>query len=153
MQSLELKVPPLMLVAMFAAAMLLASRVLPSLSFPLPGRQLLTGGLALAGLAVALLGVHAFRKHQTTVNPFTPEASAVLVVEGVYRLSRNPMYLGFLLVLAGVAAYLSSAAAVVLLPAFVLYMNRFQIEPEERALLKQFGSQYSQYMAMVRRWA
>ena len=61
------------------------------------------------------------------------------------------MYLGFLLVLTGWAVYLSNAFAVLLLPAFVAYMNRFQIKPEEPALLAKFGPRFAQYMAAVRR--
>ena len=78
--------------------------------------------------------------------------SALVVSSGVYRVSRNPMYLGFLLALAGWAVYLSNAGAALLLPAFVAYMTRFQIKPEERALLVKFGPEFAQYMSRVRRW-
>jgi protein-S-isoprenylcysteine O-methyltransferase Ste14 len=71
---------------------------------------------------------------------------------GVYRISRNPMYLGFLLALAGWAVYLSNAGAAVLVPAFVAYMTQFQIKPEERALLAKFDSEFAQYTSRVRRW-
>jgi protein-S-isoprenylcysteine O-methyltransferase Ste14 len=74
------------------------------------------------------------------------------VTGGVFRWSRNPMYLGMLVALAGWAAYLSNALAALLLPAFVAYLNRFQIRPEEQALLARFGPSYSEYMATVRRW-
>lgn len=71
---------------------------------------------------------------------------------GVYCFSRNPMYLGFLLALAGWIVYLSNVLAALLLPAFVAYMNRFQIKPEERALLTKFGPSFAHYMAAVPRW-
>ena len=71
---------------------------------------------------------------------------------GVYRISRNPMYLGFFLALAGWALYLSNAVAVLLLPVFLAYMTQYQIKPEERALLAKFGPEFAQYMASVRRW-
>jgi protein-S-isoprenylcysteine O-methyltransferase Ste14 len=74
------------------------------------------------------------------------------VTGGVFRWSRNPMYLGMLVALAGWAAYLANATAFLLLPAFVAYLNRFQIRPEEQALLARFGPPYSEYMATVRRW-
>jgi len=73
-------------------------------------------------------------------------------VSGVYRLTRNPMYLGFLLVLLGWAIFLSNALAFLLLPAFIFYMNRFQIEPEEKALTSLFGQQFVAYTSRVRRW-
>jgi protein-S-isoprenylcysteine O-methyltransferase Ste14 len=62
------------------------------------------------------------------------------------------MYLGFLLALAGWAVYLSNVAAALLLPAFVAYMNQYQVKPEERALLAKFGPEFAHYMSRVRRW-
>jgi protein-S-isoprenylcysteine O-methyltransferase Ste14 len=82
----------------------------------------------------------------------TPGAASTIVSSGVYRWSRNPMYLGFLCALAGLAVYLSNAASFVMIAAYVAYMNRYQIEPEERALLARFGPEYASYMAKVRRW-
>ena len=75
-----------------------------------------------------------------------------LLTSGPYAFTRNPMYLGLLLVLLGWAAYLSNALACVFLPAFVLYMNRFQIGPEERALAALFGQAFLDYKNRVRRW-
>jgi protein-S-isoprenylcysteine O-methyltransferase Ste14 len=152
MQSLELKVPPVPLTAIFAAAMFGLSRLTSSANFVVPRSNIASLGLALLGAGIALAGVVAFRASQTTVNPLTPGASSTIVSTGVYRFSRNPMYLGFLLALAAWAVYLSNALAVLLLPAFVAYMNQFQIKPEERALLAKFGPRFSQYLAGVRRW-
>lgn len=78
--------------------------------------------------------------------------SSALVRNGVYRFTRNPMYLGFLLVLAAWAAFLSSLMSVLALPCFIAYINKYQIEPEERALLAKFGAEFEQYAAAVRRW-
>lgn len=152
MRALELKVPPVPLAAVFAAAMFGLSWLTPSGHFVATGSQVAALGLALSGAAVALAGVFSFRANKTTVNPLTPTASSTVVSTGVYRFSRNPMYLGFLLALTGWAVYLSNAFAVLLLPAFVAYMNRFQIKPEERALLAKFGPRFAEYMAAVRRW-
>jgi protein-S-isoprenylcysteine O-methyltransferase Ste14 len=152
MQSLELKVPPVPLAAVFAAAMFGVSLVAPAATFVIPGRIGITIGLALLATVIALAGVVAFRANKTTVNPLNPGAASAVVSSGVYRFSRNPMYLGFLLALAAWAVYLSNALAALFLPAFVAYMNRFQIKAEERALLAKFGPAFSQYMAAVRRW-
>ena len=81
-----------------------------------------------------------------------PESASALVVSGIYRLTRNPMYLGFLLILLGWALFLSNGLAVLAVPAFVFYMNRFQIEPEERALAAIFGAEFVAYKSHVRRW-
>lgn len=152
MQWLELKVPPLLVWLLAAGAMRGASYAAPGLSFTLAGRSVIAAALAALGVTLAFAGVRAFREKHTTVNPLTPGASSSIVSGGVYRLSRNPMYLGFLLALTGWAVYLSNAGAALLLPAFVAYMTRFQIEPEERALLAKFGSEFAQYMSRVRRW-
>jgi protein-S-isoprenylcysteine O-methyltransferase Ste14 len=152
MPSLELKVPPVPLAAVFAAAMFGVSSVTPAATFVIPGRIGITIGLALLAAGLALAGVVAFRSNKTTVNPLKPGAASAVVSSGVYRFSRNPMYLGFLLALAAWTIYLSNALAALFLPAFVAYMNRFQIKPEERALLAKFGPAFSQYMAGVRRW-
>ncbi len=81
-----------------------------------------------------------------------PDSASSLVVSGVYRYTRNPMYLGFLLILPGWAAFLSNAAARVVFPAFVLYMDHFQVFPEERALASLFAQEFADYRARVRRW-
>ena len=81
-----------------------------------------------------------------------PDRSAALVAGGIYRSSRNPMYLGFLLLLAAWACWLANPLALAGLPAFVLYLNRFQIAPEERALRARFGDAYDGYARAVRRW-
>lgn len=152
MPSLELRVPPVPLAGVFAAAMFGLSRLARAATLVLPGRAGLALGFLFLGLAIGLAGVVAFRAHATTVNPLDPGASSALVSSGVYRFSRNPMYLGLLLALVGWAAYLSNALAILLLPAFVAYLTRFQIKPEERILLSKFGEPFSRYMAAVRRW-
>jgi protein-S-isoprenylcysteine O-methyltransferase Ste14 len=152
MQWLELKIPPLLVWLLFAGAMLGAASSMPRLAFTLPGSTGIAGALAALGVTVAIAGVVAFRRKRTTVNPFTPSASSFVVSSGVYRISRNPMYLGFLLTLAAWAVFLSNAGAALLLPFFAAYMTEYQIKPEERALHAKFGSEYARYMSCVRRW-
>ncbi len=152
MQWLELKIPPLLVWLVFAGAMLCVAYFAPRLSFTLAGSSAIALALFALGAAVAFAGVIAFRRKRTTINPLTPSASSSVVSGGVYRVSRNPMYLGFLLALAGWAVYLSNAGAALLLPGFVSYMTQYQIKPEERALLSKFGSEFAQYMTRVRRW-
>lgn len=152
MNALELRIPPLLLVLVAGTLMWGTAALLPSFSVSIPWRALPALVLAVAGAAVALAGVAAFRRAHTTVNPTTPQASSTVVATGIYRATRNPMYLGFLLILAGWGAYVANMAAMLFLPAFVLYMNRFQIIPEERALMEKFGARYDAYMQEVRRW-
>jgi protein-S-isoprenylcysteine O-methyltransferase Ste14 len=152
MSTLELKIPPLILAGVFAAVMWLLARALPALAFNFPGQAVIAIVLAAGGAMFVLAGVLQFRRAGTTVDPRTPQATRQVVTGGVYRLSRNPMYVGFALLLAGAGVQFGNLLALLLLPLFVVYMNRFQIEPEERALLQQFGEHYADYLRTVRRW-
>lgn len=152
MQSLELKVPPVAVTIILAAAMFGVSKVVPATNFVIPGSTSIALGCALCSGVIVISGVIAFRTSKTTVNPLDPGAASTIVSNGIYRYSRNPMYLGFLLTLAAWAVYLSNVVAALFLPVFVAYMNRFQIQPEERILLGKFGPAFSQYLAAVRRW-
>lgn len=152
--TLERRVPPLLLSVLIGAAMSLSGWLLPGLSIgPGASGRLLAGlGLALVGAVVALAGVIAFHRAKTSVNPLSPAAVSSLVTGGIYQVSRNPMYLGFLLVLTGWALWLGNWAALAGLPVFVLYMNRYQIVPEERWLAGAFGEAFTAYCRSVRRW-
>lgn len=152
MSALELRIPPLALVLLTAVGMWLVAMMGPGSDLVIAFSMPIGASLAMAGALVALLGVMAFRAAHTTVNPTTPDASSSIVASGIYRISRNPMYLGFLLMLCGWAVYLSNSFSCLFLPAFVLYMNRFQILPEERALEAKFGAQYIAYKQQARRW-
>jgi protein-S-isoprenylcysteine O-methyltransferase Ste14 len=152
MRVLDLKVPPLAVGSLLAALMWLVSRFVADFNFVFPGREFLALTLAIAGVIIILLGVASFRRAKTTINPMKPELSSSLVISGIYKLSRNPMYLGFLLVLVGWAVFLSNALAFVFVPAFIFYMNRCQIEPEEKALADKFNQEFVDYRSQVRRW-
>ena len=152
MHVLELKVPPLALVFLMAALMWLATWAVPTFGFELPARTLFSVSVVVAGAVIGGLGFASFIRAKTTVNPMKPDSSSSLVVSGIYRFTRNPMYLAFLLGLLGWAIFLSNALAFFPLPAFIVYMNRFQIEPEEKALARLFGEQFVAYRSRVRRW-
>ena len=152
MQTLELKIPPPVVTLLVAVSMWFARGYAPSLGLAIPWRPALAVALVIVGIALALAGVLAFRKAKTTVNPMKPEASSTVVATGIYRFTRNPMYLGMLVVLLGWAVFLANGICFLLLPVFVLYMNRFQIGPEERVLSEHFGTGYATYMKSVRRW-
>ena len=150
--SLELKIPPLAVTLIFGLGMWIVAKQTPAFTFVLPWRFALAIAFVIAGAAAAAVAIVAFRRASTTVNPFEPNSTSTLVTNGVYRISRNPIYLGLLLFLTGWAIVLSNILAVALLPAFVGYMTRFQISPEERALLSRFGSDFVEYKNAVRRW-
>jgi protein-S-isoprenylcysteine O-methyltransferase Ste14 len=150
--ALELKIPPPLVGLLVAAMMWGISQVTPFADVPARVRLGAAIAIALAGVATAISGVAAFRRARTTVNPLKPETSASLVTSGIYRLTRNPMYVGLALVLIAWAVFLSSPWSFLGPLVFALYMNRFQIMPEERVLLRTFGETYSIYRAQVRRW-
>ena len=149
---LELKVPPPVVALFMAGLSWLASRAAPTLGFVLPHRNAIVLASIVTGVCVATLGVASFRRARTTLNPLKPEKSSALVTSGIYRYTRNPMYLGLLLVLFGWASFLANVLAFVFLPVFILYMNRFQIEPEERVLASVFRQEFTACQSKVRRW-
>lgn len=152
MNALELKVPPPIVALVTAAAMWGISRLGAAIEIPDLVRHIVTATLGVAGGCISLAGVVSFRRAETTVNPMKPENTSSLVTGGIYRVTRNPMYLGLLLVLLAWAVFLSSAWALVGPVAFVLYIDRFQIAPEERVMTALFGAGYFAYKARVRRW-
>lgn len=126
----------------------------PAVSLPIPSSVTLILALlfTVTGLGVAGTGAGAFRRAATTVDPTRPERASTLVSNGIYRYTRNPMYLGMAFVLLGWSVYLANLGAIVLVAIFVAYITRFQIVPEERELSRLFGDAYSKYKATVRRW-
>jgi len=152
LERLELKVPPLVLVAVTSVAMWLSAVALPCLSASHPYRLPVAGAILFAGLGIIGLGVLSFRLARTTVNPLDPGSTTSLVTTGVYRWTRNPMYLGFLLVLIAWGVWLFNAISVAWIVLFAWYLQRFQIVPEERALRSIFGAKFGEYARKVRRW-
>lgn len=112
----------------------------------------LAGVLFVAGGALMLAAVISLWQAHTTINPIHPERTRHLVTSGIYRLSRNPIYLGDALLLAGVVCWFGHPAGLVVVGAFVWFIDRFQIRGEERALTQRFGAGYSAYRARTRRW-
>jgi protein-S-isoprenylcysteine O-methyltransferase Ste14 len=137
---------------LFAAivAIVVAHRALPLWRFlPHPWRY---GGFALVvlGVVLNLVADRAFQRAGTTVRP--GEESAALVTTGAFRLSRNPMYLGFVLILGGIALLLGSLSPWAVVAAFAVAMDRLFIRDEERALEQRFGAAWLDYRMGVRRW-
>ncbi len=153
MSTLENRIPPPLVATLFGLLMWLAARQLPGvLELAIEWRAAVALAALLAGAGVCLAGVLSFRHARTTVNPLKPETASALVSSGVYQYTRNPMYLGFATALMAWAIFLAWPPALLGVLGFVLYMNRFQICPEERALERLFGRHFTQYCAQVRRW-
>ena len=108
--------------------------------------------LLILGICISAAGVLSFKQADTTVNPLDPGSASNLVTDGIYRYTRNPMYLGMLAVAIAVTVYFSSVMGLMVVAGFYLFMSRFQIEPEERAMKDLFGDEFKQYKQKVRRW-
>ncbi|MEZ5421527.1 MAG: isoprenylcysteine carboxylmethyltransferase family protein [Pyrinomonadaceae bacterium] len=152
MRWLELKVPPLLVVIGFGLAMYGVSWLFPQASFAMPGQPFVSWIFEVLGGVTIVSGILAFRSMKTTVDPRSPEKASSVVKIGIYRLTRNPMYMGMLLLLTAWALYLANFMAILLLAGFVLYMTQFQIKPEERILREKFGAEYEEFLSEVRRW-
>jgi protein-S-isoprenylcysteine O-methyltransferase Ste14 len=152
MSWLETKIPPPIVMVLLSIAAFGVARLLPALSFPFPLRAYAATVIALVGLALNVLPKRDFRRVGTTVNPLRPKSTTQLVTTGIYRYSRNPMYLGHALILLGWTLYLHNAAAALAVPAFMLYITRFQIRPEERYLSVQFADSYTSFRRQTPRW-
>lgn len=151
---MELKVPPLVVVGITAALMWLIARLRPAASARLDSRivAVLAVWILIVGAGLILSGVVSFRRALTTVSPVSPDEASSLVMSGAYRVTRNPMYVGMAALLAAWAVYLRSPLSAVGVVGFVWYIDRFQIQPEERILAAKFGSSYDEYRTRVRRW-
>ena len=152
MPSLELKIPPPIVAVAFGVCMWLVTFVTPKFDLHLKARIAIAVSLVLVGQAISVSGMLAFRKAKTTINPVNPTKATSLVKSGIYRYTRNPMYVGLSITLLGWAVYLASLASALLVPLFILYISRFQIEPEERVLSTLFGPEFGAYKQAVRRW-
>ena len=147
-----LKIPPPIITLLVFTGMYVLSRFVPLGRIDLPALTYVGFLLMAAGIAIDLIGAIQFRRARTTINPLKPQNSTAIVKTGLYRISRNPMYLGMLIVLTGVAFILKTVVAFLLLPLFVLQINRLQIIPEETILAKKFPVEYPDYKKSVRRW-
>jgi protein-S-isoprenylcysteine O-methyltransferase Ste14 len=152
LKALELKVPPPVLALCLALLMWFASSVVPPVVVPFGVRVGVALALAVIGQSISISGMVSFRRAKTTMNPIKASAASSLVTSGVYRYTRNPMYLGLSVTLMAWAVFLSNLLALVAVPLFVLYISRFQINPEERVLSSLFGADYATYKEKVRRW-
>lgn len=149
---LKTRIPPPWYVLFAAMLMYGFHRYLPGPALPGPRFSRLAWLVTASGFALTAWAGVTFRRARTTIDPTAPSKASRLVTHGPYRFTRNPMYLGFLLVLTGWAVWLSSPAGFVVLPVFVAAITVLQISPEEQALHGLFGEDYVCYCRQVNRW-
>ena len=152
MKYLELKIPPLVLMIIFGVLMTLSSVFLPHTLLDQNTTILVLLVSVIVALVFSLSASYSFKKANTTVNPLSPKSTHALVTKGIYQYTRNPMYLGFAICLLGWVVFLNCPWLLTFVLAFVSYLTRFQIKPEERILTTLFANQYTHYQQHVRRW-
>lgn len=150
---MSLAIPPLLLTGIFILLMAAASWLLPQFTVVLPANDLFALIFIVAGTGFCAVAIVIFRQAKTTANPMKPEQTSQLITNGVYRVSRNPMYVGFLFLIISWGVHSTNLLNLLIFPPlFVAYMNRFQIAPEEEALRQKFGKDFNSYCSAVRRW-
>lgn len=149
---MNLLIPPPLVVAIVGITMWGVARSIDAGSIGAGQQVQVAIALLIAGVVLMAAAAAALVVAKTTINPLRPSRASRLVTGSVFRFSRNPIYLGDLLLLAAIAVWLGQFSNIVLLALFVVYIDRFQIRPEERALLMLFGAEYAAYCTKVRRW-
>lgn len=149
---LECKVPPPIYMLLFSTIAYLLFVYAPL--YTLRNASWKIGGWAIIALGFIVIVTAAiqFKSSNTTLSPVSPKSTSVIVVSGIYRFSRNPMYLGMLFILSGWVLALGGLSGVIVVPLFIMTITKFQILPEERALQESFGDQFLLYKNNVRRW-
>lgn len=147
---MTLKIPPPML---FLGCLILIW-LLPKTEVPISllGRNIITGILTIIGIIIAGFSLYGFYQAKTTINPQKPEKTSKLVTSGIFRFSRNPMYLSLVIWLSAWTLLIATLWGIVVIIGFVFYLTECQIKPEEHCLSEKFGEQFKQYQQRVRRW-
>lgn len=153
MKGLEARIPP---VAVFLGALAIIETGVKfwpqAAGVPSTASRTLVWVMLVWGAILGAAAVAQFLQAQTTVHPNHPERSSALVTTGIYRISRNPMYLGLAVFVVAYGFHRMHPGGLLALIFFVAFITRFQILPEERALAQRFGATFSEYAQRVRRW-
>ncbi len=149
---MKLLIPPPIQAAICVGAMFLVARYVPALNFSFSFQSVLAGLFVGTGILIDLASLRMFYKSETTVSPISPNKTSSLVTTGIYRFTRNPMYLGLVIILTGVALWFGNFGGFIFVLVFIWFITRFQIVPEEEALLEKFGVDYADYCMTTRRW-
>ena len=149
---MKLLIPPPILALMSAILMLIISKYFNKANFSLNQHNQFALFFLIVALIIIFISIAKFIKIRTTISPLKPNKTSILVDSGIYKYTRNPMYLGLLLILFSLFLYLKNFLSFLVLPLFVIYITKNQILPEEKVLENLFGDQYKKYKNKVRRW-
>ncbi len=149
---LELKIPPPAVFLILILAIRLFLKQPPSSSVDVNFSLICCLVIWAVASLIAGRALWLFFRQNTTIHPEDPDKTRVLIVDDVYRISRNPMYLSLSLLLLGYCLWVNNLWCIISFPVFILYINRFQIKPEERILLNKFGDKYKEFCKNSPRW-
>ena len=150
MINIKTKFPPPLVALTFGFLINYTKNIFPKIEIK---NEIIFGSfMIISGLIIILSAIILFKKYQTTITPLNPSNATKLITDGIYKFSRNPMYLGLLLMLMGISIILNLTGGVFLIPLFILYLNLFQIIPEEDAMVDLFKDEFLEYKENVRRW-
>ena len=150
MIDIKTKIPPPLVALTFGFLIKYTKNIFPVIEIK---NEIVFGSfMIISGLIIILSAIILFKKYKTTITPLNPSKATKLIVHGVYKFSRNPMYLGLLFVLFGVSTMLNPIGGLFFIPLFILYLNYFQIIPEENAMIQLFKGEFLKYKRNVRRW-
>ena len=150
MMNIKTKFPPPLVALTFGFLINYTKNIFPKIEIK---NEIIFGSfMIISGLIIILSAIILFKKYQTTVSPLNPSNATKLITDGIYKFSRNPMYLGLLLMLLGISIILNLTGGIFLIPLFILYINLFQIIPEENAMVDLFKDEFLEYKKKVRRW-
>ncbi|NGP87667.1 methyltransferase family protein [Fodinibius halophilus] len=150
---MKLKIPPAIVTGIFVGLMWSIDYFFNEVGFlGLPWHNIIAEIILAIGVLFGVLSLYQFYRNTTSVDPQNLDKAANLVTGGVYKVSRNPMYVAFLLLLVAYSLVLQNILSLFCVPLFIGYLNKYQIKPEEKALLEKFGDEYREYLQEVRRW-
>mgnify|MGYP001303442824 FL=1 len=150
MIDIKTKFPPPLVALAFGFLINYTKNIFPKIEIK---NEIIFGSfMIISGLIFIVSAIILFKKYQTTITPLNPSNATKLITVGIYKFSRNPMYLGLLLVLLGISIIINLIGGFFLIPLFILYLNLFQIIPEENAMVNLFKDEFLDYKKSVRRW-
>ena len=150
MMNIKTKFPPPLVALTFGFLINYTKNIFPKIE--IKWGDVFGSTIIIFGIIIILSSIVLFKKYKTTITPLKPSKATKLITDGIYKFSRNPMYLGLLLVLVGISIILNLTGGFFFILLFILYMNLFQIIPEDNAMVGLFKDEFLDYKKNVRRW-
>ena len=148
--SMKTRIPPPLVTLIFGFIIFLTKNIFPKIKI---SNNIAFGSLfILIGILIASSSIILFKRYRTAITPINPKSATKLITGGIYKFSRNPMYFSLLLLLIGISIMTNPIGGFIFIPIFILYLNLFQILPEEKAMTDLFKDEFLEYKNSVRRW-